>query len=100
MDQCQANLTHLSENFPTDIFSSSILEATQFLSSGKFPIDSPENTGMSPLFNSNNLLMGDDHQSILPLYFCPDRQRQASFDFFSGRGGHGLGRGRAFIHAR
>jgi hypothetical protein len=47
----------------------------------------------SPLFNSNNLLMGDA-QSSLSIY-CPDRQRQPSFDFFSGRGGHGRGCGRA-----
>ena len=32
--------------------------------SGKFRIDPPENPGMSPLFNSNNLLMGDDQSSL------------------------------------
>ena len=60
MDQCQAKLTHLSENFPTDTLSISnsnnILEAVQFLSSGSLRIEPPENPGRSPRFNSNNLL--------------------------------------------
>ena len=73
MDQCQAKLTHLSENFPTDTLSSSsnsnsnsILEAVQFLSSGSLRIEPPENPGRSPRFNSNNLLLGDA-QSSLPI---------------------------------
>ncbi len=72
MDQWQAKLTHLSGNFPTDTLSSSsssssssnILEAVQFLSSGSLRIEPPENPGRSPLFNSNNLLMGDDQSSL------------------------------------
>ena len=37
--------------------------------------------------------MNDDQSS--PTRHCPDQQRQSSYDFFRGRGGHGFGCGRA-----